>query len=131
MKTSDKDGLWIRTRNEIEKVEAILSVWLIMKDGQIKGRITARWTKTRTMPIMRVTFIFYATNEYGMPIYGYEKVQGFGFDMTNTGIANILLECRKPLKEHYGVELDTFGWKIMNNWKHSFESAGFTIIQAI
>ncbi len=131
MKHTDKEGLWFKTRNELEKAEALLTVWLIMKDGNIKGRITARWTKTRTMPIMRVAFILYASEEYGMPIYGYDKIQGFGFDMTNTGVANILNECREPLSEHYGVELDPTGWNVINNWKNSFEDAGFTIIQAI
>ena len=124
-------GLWQKTVNELDKAANLLTVWLIMKDGELKGRITSRWIKTRTMPIARVAFIFYASKEYGMPIYGYEKIQGLGFDMTNTGIASILNECREPLKEHYGVDLDPAEWRIMNNWQNSFKNAGFSLIQAI
>ena len=125
------NGQWPKTIGELEKVERLVSVWLIMKDGIIKGRITARWTKTRTYPAVHLAFIMYVTEDYVSPIFDCEKVRGWGFDMAGFGIANILNECRETLKENYNIELSAVGENVANTWKRDFENAGFTILQAI
>ena len=131
MKYFNDEGFWLKTLREFDNAARMLTVWLIMKDGVIKGRITARWHKTRTYPIVHVAFIMYATENYSKAVFGYEKVQGLGFDMTNTGIANILNECRDELKEYCGVELNKVGWDIINTWRRDFENAGYSVLQAI
>ena len=60
------------TSKEFEIVERKVSAWLICKDGQQRGKITARHTKKATI----VAVMFYATNNYGLPIEGCEAMTG-------------------------------------------------------
>ena len=52
------------TSREFEIVERIVSVWLINKDGQQRGKITARHTKKATI----VAFLLYATTITAFPL---------------------------------------------------------------
>ena len=66
--------------------KAGVSAWLISKEGQQRGKITARHTKKAAI----VAVMFYATNDYGLPIKDCESMTGCGYDRTNAGIGHIL-----------------------------------------
>ena len=115
------------THREFEIAERKVSVWLINKDGQKRGKITARHTKKATI----VAFILYATNDYGFPIEGYEVMTGCGYDRTNAGIGYILCELREKLKEAYGIRFHSLDWDMMNNWERELERNGYEVLRAL
>ena len=63
----EHNDIWGRTLDEIDKAASLVSIFLIMQGNRIAGRITGRWTKNG---VLHLAFIFYATNDYGLPIYG-------------------------------------------------------------
>lgn len=125
-------SLWGKTLDEIDKAEALVSVWLFLKDGKIAGRITVRNTKTRDhYYLAHAAFIMYPAHDYGEHIYGTEKVKDLGFDITNTAIADVFNDCRKKLFDAYGIVLDRQEWNVMNTWMQSFKDAGYSVMQAL
>ena len=116
-----------KTRREFEIVERRVSVWLINKDGQKRGKITARYTKKTTI----IAFILYATNDYGFPIEGCEVMTGWGYDRTNAGIGYVLWELREKLKEAYGITFHSLDWDMMNNWERELERNGYEVLRAL
>lgn len=128
----NNNNLWIETVDEFDRAAALVSVWLILKDNKVAGRITARARRsTKTYPAVHVAFIFYGAFTEGLPIYGHEKVTGLGFDLTNTAISDILNECREKLKEHCNIALNSVEWNVMNTWQKDFENAGYSVIRAL
>ena len=115
------------TRKEFEIAERLVSVWLINKDGQKRGKITARYTKKATI----IAFIMYATNDYGLPIEGYEVMTGWGYDRTNAGIGYVIRELRDKLKEAYGITFECLDWEMLGRWQHEPERNGYEVVRAI
>ena len=115
------------THREFEIAERLVSVWLINKNGQRRGKIIARHTKKATI----VAFLFYATNDYGLPIEGYEVMTGWGYDRTNAGIGYVLWGLRKKLKKAYGITFQSLDWDMMNNWERELKRNGYEVIRAL
>ncbi len=122
-------GQFYKTLHELQKVEDLLSVWVILKDGEIAGRITARSGK---QGVVHVALVFYGkTTHNEQPIYGYRRMTGFGYNKVNSGIADILVENKQKLSEAFDLTLDEQEWQVMNTWKRDLENCGFQVIQAI
>ena len=121
---SDVTKLERRTCEELDKVSQLSSVYVLMKDGEIRGRITLRYTKNAT----HVAFLMYRNGEHE-PICGYQHVTGWGFDRGAYGIGNVLVENKTALQAH-GVKLDEGSWQVAFSWQNSFKNAGFLVIQA-
>ena len=116
-----------KTRKEFEIVERKVALWLINKDGQRRGKITARYTKKATI----IAFIMYATNDYGLPIEGYEVMTGWGYDRTDAGIGYVLWELHNKLKEAYGITFECLYWEMLGRWQHELERNGYEVVSAI
>lgn len=116
-----------KTSREFEIAERRVSVWLISKDGKQRGKITARHTKKATI----IAFLFYATNEYGFPIEGYEVMTGWGYDRTNAGIGYVLWGLREKLKKAYGITFHSLDWDMMNNWERELKRNGYDVVRAL
>ena len=115
--------------DEFGKAEGLLSVWVLIKDGDIAGRILARRT---AKGVVHVSLIFYGKcTGNGEPIYGYQRMTGYGYDKTNSGIADILAENRQKLFEAFNLTLAASEWNIMNTWERDLENCGFQVIQAL
>ena len=115
------------TNKEFEIVERKVSAWLINKNGERRGKITARHTKKATT----VAVMFYATNEYGYPIEGYEVMTGWGYDRTNAGIGHILWEMRDKLNNAYGITFNCLDWDMMNRWVRELERNGYDVVRVL
>lgn len=116
-----------KTSREFEIVERRVSAWLINKDGQMRGKITARHTKKATI----VAFLLYPTNEYGASIEGYEVITGWGYDRTNAGIGHILWELKDKLKEAYGISFNCQDWDMMNRWERELKRNGYDVVRVL
>ena len=115
------------TRKEFEIVERKVAVWLINKDGQKRGKITARYTKKATI----IAFILYATNDYILPIEGYEVMTGWGYDRTNAGIGYVLWELRDKLREAYGITFECLDWQMLGRWQYELERNGYEVVRVL
>lgn len=115
------------TNKEFEIVERMVSAWLINKNGERRGKITARHTKKATI----VAVMFYATNEYGLPIEGYEVMTGWGYDRTNAGIGHILWGMKDKLEEAYGITFNCIDWDLMNRWERELERNGYEVVRVL
>ena len=123
---------WGETLDEIDRASALVSVWLLLKNDKIAGRITARTSQTKTgYYVVHTAFVLYASENYKLPIYGTETLRGIGFDLANSAISDILNDCREKLKEYYNVALNPVIWNVMNSWENDFKSAGFSVLQAL
>ena len=116
-----------KTSREFEIVERRVSAWLICKDGKQRGKITARHTKKATI----IAFLFYATNEYGFHIEGYEVMTGWGYDRTNAGIGHILWELKDTLKEAYGITFNCLDWDMLNRWERELKRNGYDVVRVL
>lgn len=121
---------WAQVTDELEICTKLLAVWIILKEGKVAGRVTARYSKTGATTY--VTFqMFGWVSGNGENVYGHERMTGYGYNRTRCGIGDILSENREKLKECYGIELDAQGWNIQNTWEKDIEKAGYKVIQAI
>ena len=114
--------------NEEDKCVKLLAVWLIRRNGELMGRITSRPSSAGGTSY--VTVHFYHWMNAG-PLYGYEKMTGWGYNRTDAGIGSIFWENRERLKGEYGIELPDSVGDIENRWQKSLETAGYNVIQAI
>ena len=115
------------TNREFEIVERKVSAWLISKDGQLRGKITARHTKKATI----IAIMFYATNEYGFSSEGYVVMTGWGYDRTNTGIGHILWEMKDKLENAYGITFSCQEWNMLNRWERELERNGYDVVRVL
>ena len=115
--------------DEFGKAEGLLSVWVLIKDGDIAGRILARRTAKGVVHVSLIFYGKYTTN--GEPILGYQRMTGYGYPKTNCGIADILAENRQKLFEAFNLTLAASEWNIMNTWERDLENCGFQVIQAL
>lgn len=117
--------------DEMDKCVKLLVVWVILKGNEIVGRITSRPSSTRSTSYVTVQLYSWATEKNAEPLYGYERMTGWGYNRTETGIGYILAENREKLKNDYGIELAPQDWDIQNTWQKDIEAAGYKVIQAI
>lgn len=116
--------------NEFDTLSQILSVWVILKAGEICGKITARHSKSHLTA--RVALMLYgkASND-GSHISGFERLTGWGFDKSAMGIANILTANRDKLKSAFGIQLSDPDWNIINTWERDFKASGFDMARVL
>lgn len=119
-KTQDKAVL-----DEFAKVDCKVVVWLLVKDGKIAGKITAREGGRDTSHVAFVLF-----NDGLKPaVYGYRRMTGAGYPRISSGIADILRANRKELQEH-GVFIRDH-WDLMNTWEKDLQDSGFLVLSTI
>ena len=116
---------------EIEKASRIASVWLILKEQKLRGRITLRWTKAKSGRIAHIAFFMYAVEDKLVPIGAKTNMYGYGYDKFSFGIGEILAKLKPLLAKYYGIKFNCLDWDIMNKWQSSFKDAGYEIIQAL
>ena len=117
--------------DEVGKCAQLMALWVILKGGQMCGRVTARYS--RSGGTTYVTFqMFGWVVQDGLPVLcGYERVSGWGFNRTATGIAEILGENRERLKEEYGIELTDTGGVLSDEWRKDFKAGGYEVIRVL
>ncbi|MBR1437160.1 MAG: hypothetical protein IJ587_01360 [Synergistaceae bacterium] len=116
---------------EMEKASRVASVWLILKEQKLGGRITLRWTKAKSGRIAHIAFFMYSVEDKLVPIGAKTTMYGYGYDKFSFGIGEILAELKPLLVKYYGIKFDCLDWDIMNKWQSSFKEAGYEIIQAL
>lgn len=114
---------------QIEKAQKVTSVFAIIKDGNLCGRLVARNNaKTGTTHVALVIYPF-VTNGRD-EIASYERVTGWGFNRQDFGIDYVLRKIKDELKNSPGIEL-TGKVMFVDNWIQDFNRAGFQVIQAL
>ena len=115
------------TQEELSRVEnSNINVWLIVKDNNIAGKITARECRN---DVLHVAFVLYQQPLTNAPVYGYRRMTGAGYPKIGEAMADILKEQRgllKPFNVIVGAD-----WNLTNTWQNVFEAGGFTILRAI
>lgn len=122
-----------KIHSELEMCEKLLAVWVILKCEEVCGRIIARYSRSGGTTF--VTFILYSKASFGgngEPIFGYERMTGYGYNRTGAGIGEILDKNREKLKADYGIELSIQqAWEIQNTWRKDIEAAGYNVNPSI
>ena len=116
---------------EIEKTSKTVSVWLILKNDKLRGRITLRWTKAKSGYVAHIAFFMYAVESKLVPIGTNTNMYGYGYDKFSFGIGEIFAKLKPLLAKYYGIKFNCLDWDIMNKWQSSFKDAGYEIIQAL
>ena len=116
---------------EMEKASRQVSVWLIMKDKQIRGRVTLRWTKAKSGNVAHIAFFMYSVESHLVPIGANINMYGYGYDKFSFGIGEILCKLKPFLEKYYGVVFKCLDWDIMNKWQSAFTDAGYEVIEAL
>lgn len=112
--------------DEFEKAADLLTVWLILKNGEIVGRITARSGKNN---ILYLAFSLYA-KEFGQNgIFGYRRMTGMGYPKINEGVTDILRENKERLTREYSLPL--YCWSNPDWWIQAFENHGYSVLRAL
>ena len=113
---------------QIEKAQAVTSVFAILKDGDLCGRLVTRNSaKTGTT---HVAFIIYPLVNNNEEIASYERVTGWGFNRQDFGIHYVLKKVQDELKNFWGIEFTSQGM-LCDHWQDDFKRAGFLVIQAL
>ena len=120
-----------KTLEEMEKASKAVSVWLILKDNKLRGRITLRWTKAKSGYVAHIAFFMYAVESNLVPIGAKTNMYGYGYDKFSFGIGEIFAKLKPLLAKYYGIKFNCLDWDIMNKWQSSFKDAGYEIIQAL
>ncbi len=123
---------WKKVVDELDTCVKLLAVWIILKGDEMAGRIMTRYSKTGATTYVTFQMFGWVSNAgNGERLYGHERMTGWGYNRSTTGIGEILNEHREKLKEDYGIELKGEYWEIANTWQKDFENAGYKVIRAI
>ena len=123
---------WIKFLDEFDTCVKLIAVWVILKGGEVAGRVITRYSKTgATTYVIFQMFGWASTSGSAEKVYGYERMTGWGYNRSTTGIGEILDANRERLKEDYGIDLKGAYWEIANTWEKDFENAGYKVIRAI
>lgn len=110
-----------KAHQEIEKTARNLSVFIIMRNSNTEGKITIR---------VRGNSVCYAI-VMGYRIAHYKRARNTCSN-NDLLIGELLEDKARLLHEEYGINLgNNPSWIIQKIWKHSFEVAGFQVVQAI
>lgn len=111
--------------NEFAKVNSKVWIWLLVKDGKVAGKITAREGRGNT------SHVAFALFDDGVKpaVYGYRRMTGTGHPRIACGIADILRVKKKELLEHrVFLRAD---WELMKTWKTDFKDSGFLVLSTM
>ena len=125
-----KKDMRMQVLDELNTLENMLAVWIIMKGSEFCGRILARYSKSGCTTFVTLQ-LFEKSKWNSTAIYGHERLTGWGYNRTGTGIAQILTDNREKLEANFGIELSGKTWEVMNDWRKDMEKAGYTLIQAV
>ena len=117
----------LRVVTEFDRARS-LSVFVILKNGDICGRLTARHIKKTATS--HIAFMIYGHVNNGKPIAGYERVTGLGFNREDFGIDHLFQRLQERLYLELGIDL-TGNVMLVDHWKEDFQRAGFQVIQAL
>ena len=112
--------------DEERKCGNMFSVWVLMKDGAMKGNIILRYTRgggsTRIMLRM----------EGNLPkVYGYEVVAGCSYEGISLGISEILRRNVRELEMHYDIKLPLVFQRRMTDWVTDLQISGYKVVRVI
>lgn len=126
-----EENMLAKTWKELDIIYNLVAVWVVLKGSEMVGRITARYS--RTGGTVFVTFHLFAGASKNENVYVNEmrRMQGWGYAKTDTGIADIMIENRDKLKEHFGIEMSDKESDVLNHWKDYIESGRFKVIRAV
>ena len=110
--------------DEFDKIADLVSVWLIFKNGEVVGKITARSGKN---DILHLAFALYANDN--TRIFGYRRMTGMGYPKIDEGVADILREHKILLSRHYSIFLHSSS--LPDCWRRDFENFGYSILKAL
>ena len=117
--------------DELDVCAKLMALWVILKGGQMCGRVTARYSRSGGTTYITFQMFGWVVQE-GLPVLcGYERVSGWGFNRTATGITEILARNRERLKEEYGIELSGQDWEIQGRWEKDIAAAGYKVVRVI
>ena len=111
---------------EIDKAADLVSVWLILRYGEIAGRITARSGKNN---VLHVAFALYANNTCNTGLFGYRRMTGAGYPKIDEGVADILREYKTLLNTKYSITLRPSSFP--DFWRRDFEDCGYSLLRAL
>ena len=124
-----------RPYKELAKASKLLTVFAIIKDGNLAGRITARRTKSGAVHVVLFMYPTFANERSKRhALYGYKQMTGSGYDKISAGIAEVLAGNQRELLESYNVNIDSHKdklWSIGAAWMLCFADAGFAVIQVL
>ena len=119
----------VKVFEQIEKAQAVTSVFAIIKDGNLCGRLVTR--NNAKTGITHVAFVIYPFITNGRDeIASYERVTGWGFNRQDFGIHYVLRKVKDELKNSLGIQL-TGKVMFVDNWIQDFNRAGLQVIQAL
>ena len=120
-----------KTFEEIQKAERNMSVFLVMKDNYVQGKITARHNKYHM--VSHVAFVMFGNSiPLGKSFAASTTVKGYGFNREDYGINEILSENADALREYYGLDFPADSSTLMrDNWAEIFSNAGYQLIRAL
>ena len=110
--------------DEFDKIADLVSVWLIFKNGEVVGKITARSGKN---DILHLAFALYANDN--TRIFGYRRMTGMGYPKVNEGVADILREHKTLLNTKYSITLRPSSFP--DFWRRDFEDCGYSLLRAL
>ena len=115
--------------NELEKCEALIAVWLILKAGNVCGRIMARYSRSGGSTFVTLELYGYS-NPNGEYIADCVRMTGYGYDRTREGIIHLLQARSDRLNSLYGLNLPN-KHSVIGNWEALFSERGFSVIRAV
>ena len=113
---------------EIRKVERKASCYIIMRNGDVEGKIVA--THNKYHMVSHVSLHMFGLGDSGLA--DTETVKGMGFNREDWGIAEILARNSDFFIRQFGFKPDSVRFdNAYNYWRQTFNSAGLTVIQAL
>ena len=114
--------------DEIRKVERKTSCYIIMRNGDVEGKIVAAHNSYHM--VSHVSLHMFGLGDSGL--VDTETVKGIGFNREDWGIAEIIARNSDSFIQQFGFQPDSVSFdNAYNYWRQAFNSAGFTVIQAL
>ena len=115
---------------ERKKCRQLLSLWLIVKDNVIYGRILVRWPqKGRKISVTMDMWPREGVCSY--VVYDYELVTGCRDEAAAEGIAKMLIRKRHELKTYYNLDVPDDEDILSKCWQEFIEFSGYKLLTAI
>lgn len=113
-------------REEIEKCEEVMSVWAILKDGDVVGRITARYLRSGAV---NVTLRMFGSKE----VIDYSRRTCSYNDRIREAIGEVIRRQAKELEEYYGLSdmSSDWNWVLWQRYFERYGHSGYKVVQVI
>lgn len=117
---------------EQDKCRKILSVWIIFKDGEKAGVVTARRSVNGKSSYVTVNML--PNKHTWREITGYEYIRDLCCESrAREGIAKILIRNREALNTYYGMDITcNEKWLSSNDgWENTIRRSGYDVIRVL